>query len=545
MKWLQLLVLLLLAGNVGAAVLSNGEISCTINEDGIQSIAIEGRVVTTRPSAGFPTHQGFYANAGLPPEAGSVAVGPLLRSVVTGTADAVTVSDVHSNMTVQYVYSLSGSDIDMEAVLKNNDARPFSNIMIALPTFVFGAKATGNVKSWDSSYLSANGQKAFHPGIWCPLAVSYARNENYGVALHCKSHFNKPSLFVSYMYSVGPGVPPNVADMILYLQDCVQPGGQLVVDVTIHLSVKTDLQSLLSSYVRDFQAFTGPMQYLPDDRPWLQFASIDGHRVTPHNPLGYNGDDRRFDLPGGIIRYEDLVWPSVGVTQGTLFWQPQGYNPRGCQYRPDFNVWPDSVSANLPTLIAWYKANGMKFGLCARPAEIVTPAGPNSDQTCQLDGENASQMAMLTARFDAVTKLGVNAFYLDSFGVDLNSYHIMKQLRAHLGNAVPTYSEFTSDLMLPYCGVYTELNSGGPAGEGPNGGTLWYDRDTLTAFRMLYPHSAIMTKMREGKGGQPIASTIQLANWKMTPMVQDSQSRQYRVYFQELIANHMSGNVWK
>ena len=65
-----------------------------------------------------------------------------------------------------------------------------------------------------------------------------------------------------------------------------------------------------------------------------------------------------------------MVWPSVGVTQGTLFWQPQGYNPRGCEYRADFDVWPDAVSANLPTLIAWYKANGLRFGICAAFREV-------------------------------------------------------------------------------------------------------------------------------------------------------------------------------
>ena len=73
-----------------------------------------------------------------------------------------------------------------------------------------------------------------------------------------------------------------------------------------------------------------------------------------------------------------------------------------------------------------------------------------------LDGENASQMAILLARYDKVTKLGVNAFYLDDFGLDVNCYHIMKQIRAHLGSAIPTYTEFTSDLLLPYSGVYTK-----------------------------------------------------------------------------------------
>ena len=537
-------ILVLLTTKVGAAVLSNDQVSCTITEDGVQSISLAGKVVTAQPSAGFPAHQGFYASGSLPPAAGTAAVGPVVRSVLTSATGRVIVTDLCSNMSIAYTYSLSGSDIEMEAVLKNNDPRPFSNIMIALPTFAFGAQVSGNMKSWESSYLAANGRTAMHPSTWCPLAVSYARDENYGLALHCKSHFDKPSLFNALRFSGKIGVLPAVADMTLYIQDSVPPGDQLAVEVTIHLTTKTDLASVLSSYVRDFRSFAGAMRYQPDDRPWLQFTSFDASWVTPQNPLGFNGDSRRFDQPGGIRKFEDMVWPSVGVTQGTIFWQPQGFNPRGCQYRPDFDVWPDSVAANLPNLIAWYRANGLKFGLCARPADRVIPAGPDADKTCPLDGNDSRQMAALLGRFDAVTKLGVNAFYLDSFGLDINSYRIMKQLRAHLRSAVPTYSEFTSDLMLPFSGVYTELNPAGAAGGGPDGGTKWYDPDTLTAFRLLYPHSAILTtKFAEAPGRFPI-STAQFAAWKLTPMVEDFQARQYSGYFRELIARHMSRYLW-
>jgi hypothetical protein len=532
---------LFLTTNLGAAVLSNDQISCTITEDGIQSISLAGREVTAQHALQYRVHQGFYNNLGIPPAPGTVAVGPVLHSVLTSTPASVTISDTCSNMTMTYTYSLDDTDIQMEAVLKNSDPLPFSKIMIELPAFVFGPDVSGNLTSWDSSYLAANWEKTLHPSTWVPLAVSYARDGNYGLALHCKSHFGKRSLFNAYQFSGHSGIPPTVAAITLYIGDYVPPGGRLVVDVTIHLTAKTDLASVLSSYVRDFQNFAPAMQYLPDDRPWIYFASIDASYVTAQNPLGYNGNSRRFDLPGGIQAFEDMVWPSVGVTQGTIFWQPQGYNRRGCQYRPDFDVWPDSVSANLPKLIAWYRSNGLKFGLCARPAEIVTPASPTSDQTCELDGDNASQMAMLLARFDAVAKLGVNAFYLDSFGTDINSYHIMKQLRAHLGNAVPTYTEFTSDLMLPYSGVYTELNPGGAGDRG----TRWYNSDTLKIFRLLYPHSGILTTKFAGGSDRIPVSPSQFEAWKLTPMVEDYSAREYTEFFQDLIANHMNGNVWK
>src|SRR5271167_4536944 len=76
-------ILLLLTTNVGAAVLSNDRISCSITANGIQSISFAGRRITTDPSEGFPRHQGFYASSGIPPATGTATVGPVLHTVVT------------------------------------------------------------------------------------------------------------------------------------------------------------------------------------------------------------------------------------------------------------------------------------------------------------------------------------------------------------------------------------------------------------------------------------------------------------------------------
>jgi hypothetical protein len=527
-----------------AAVLSNDRISCTITEDGIQSISVGGKIVTTRPSPGFPTHQGFYSLWNYHPDPHSASIGPVLHSTIASTPAAVTIADQCSNMAITYVYRLDGNDINFDAILKNNDSSPLTNISIALPTFSFGPGVTGNIKSWNSSYFVIYPQATFHPSVGSPLAVSFARDGNYGVALYCKSHFDKPTLFNAFQTAKGPGSVPPVADLTLYVQESVQPGAQLVVDVTIRVTTDIDLPTLLASYLRDFRAFAGPMRYRPDDRPWLQFAGIDSSFVTRQNPLGYQGDGRRLDLPSGIQRFEDMVWPSVGVTAGTIFWQPQGWNRRGCQYRPDFDVWPAAVSKTLPSLIKWYQSNGLKFGLCARPEEIVTPAGPDTDKTIRLDADNAAEMATLLGRFDTVTKLGVNAFYLDSFGTDINSYHIMKRIRAHLGKDIPTFSEDTSDLMLPYSGVYTELNLPAHGSSVRDGSVHWYDADTMAVFRLLYPHSTIITKGIDYGSGIPVPPA-RLARWKLTPLLSDFQARQYRGYLQDLITNYMTGNLWK
>jgi|GEM_PF-5258828 len=497
---------------------------------------------TTTPSQ----MQGVYDNPGYPPDAGTLRVSPTRSSQITRDGSKIKVIHEHDSLTAAYEYSLAGNDIHIAITLDNLDAAlPLTNIAIKLPAFQFKDDVNGNLKSWDLSYPLANPQNAFHPGTSSPLAVAYARDSTYGVAMYCPSHFDKPTLFNAAHPPKTDGFPPTVADATLFVKDIVPPGGSLKIDLTIRVTPQTDLPSLLASYIKDFETFAGPMRYDPDDRPWLSFSSFDKSHITPDNPLGYNGPDRRFDLPGGITRFERMVSPAVSVTQGTIFWEPQGYDPRGNLYRPDFDVWPESVRANLPTLINWYHQHKLKFGLLARPIDVVTPDSAGGEKLTRLNWRDPSQVAALLARFDHVISLGVNAFYFDSMGTDLDSWQTMRLIRAHLGPSIPTYSEMTNDLMLPYSGVYCQFPTGAKSNLAFTGNTLWYDAATLQIFRLLYPHSGILVTRLPGGGIHPRVKIEQLAAWHLTPMVEDSDSGAIVPYFRDLIDLHMSGGLWK
>jgi hypothetical protein len=532
-----------------ALTLANGHLICTIDTGGIESIALDGHVVTSPRSPRFMSlapRQGLWADQGFPSPAGSLTISDVRSSVITGDGNSVTLVNHHDHLTAAYQYRLDGNDINFSIAIANHDAAlPLSRMIIVLPTFAFGPDVNGNLKSWDDSYLAANIANAFHPGTWSPLAASYARDGHWGLSLHCKSHFDKLTLFNAYLPSPKNGLPPRLADVCLYICDTVPPQSTRTIDVTMRLTTQTDLPTLLASYMRDFRAFAGPMRYTPDDRPWLQFTSFNKVWVRPDNPRGYADADHRLDTPWGIARYEWRMTPSIDNTQGTIFWQPQGYNPRGGEYRPDFDIWPPPVQANLPRLIGWYQSHGLRFGLCARPAVTILPAGPTSDRLVPVNPGDPSQMADLMSRFDHVTAMGVSAFYLDSFGVDLNSYRIMQRIRQHLGSSIPTYSEMTSDLMLPYSGVYTELNPHGEDGGPPDGSTRWYGFQTLAIFHLLYPHCGIIAKNIDNRLDHPMVTTDQLAAWRLTPMIQDKLCATHAAYFRHLIAEQMPSKTWK
>jgi hypothetical protein len=154
-------------------------------------------------------------------------------------------------------------------------------------------------------------------------------------------------------------------------------------------------------------------------------------------------------------------------------------------------------------------------------------------------------MSALLARFNAVQKLGVRAYYFDDIGTDLTSYRIIRQIRDHLGPNIPTYSEFTSDLLLRYSGVYTQLNAHSAGGGPPDGGTIWYSPDTLAIFRLLYPHSAIIAADITTPTGTPFVTPRQLARWKLTPIVEDNEARAFRPFFTDLTQNYQQNNLWK
>jgi hypothetical protein len=521
------------------ATLKNDVLSVTIGANGVERIGLIGQKTVTVPRSAGCYREGLIVGRLLP------------VSSISESAGNVTVTDRFADKTAKYVWSLDGNDLNESIEIQNQSAAPFGEpILIGLPTFSFAADAAGLLPTWDADYVTSH--DAYHPSDWIPLAAQYAYDSTWGLCLHSREYITGQTIFTcsdpSQLHI------PRVADVVLYVKDTVPPKGSLRFTVTMRLTPQTktvNLSSLLASYLRDYHAIAGPLQYDPDDRPLLEFAGIDSSYVTAVNPFGYNGPQRRLDLNGGTRLFERMVSRANSVTDGTIFWQPQGINPRGVEYRPDFDVWPgpvplpngetSDVQANLPNLIQWYLSHHLRFGLCARPADVIVPLNSKADYTIQLDAGDTRRMAELLARFDATAKRGVNLYYLDSFGFDLNSVRIMRQIRARLGRKIPTFSEMTCDLMLPFSGLYTQPEFQHPS----SGNTVWYSAEMLRIFRLLQPRSSIVMSHITNNAGSPLYTPDQMGQAKLTPMVEDFLAPRYVQYFRTVMDKYQVNGQWK
>ncbi|HUB27406.1 MAG TPA: hypothetical protein VL992_18415 [Tepidisphaeraceae bacterium] len=548
-RW-SLGALLCLAASSFAATISDDALRVAIEQGGVQRIVLNGSLAVTAPPSPGKWRQGLYQIAAYPPAAGSLALSPLRSRSISQSSGVVTVTDHFDQLSAAYDWSLHGNDLNERITIQNFSDRPYGDpIMIALPSFSFSGKVGGNLCDWTADYVAFN--QSFHPSVWMPLAAQYAYDATWGLCMYSPSRIARPTLFTKTVTRVGSG---EASAVTFYAKESVPPKQTDRIDITIRItpqSADVDLSNLLASYIRDYQAAAGPLRYVPDDRPLVQFVSFDTGHVTPTDPLGYNGANRRLDQIEGVWGFERMVAPSESVTAGTIFWQPQGVNPRGVQYRPDFDIWPglialpdgqvSDVQANLPRLIRWYHQHHLRFGLCARPEDYIVAASAKTDKTEHLDVANAPEMARLLARFDHMNQFGVDLYYLDSFGADLNSVAMMKQIRTRLGPNVPTYSEMTSDLMLPYSGVYSQTTDPPRA----DGSTTWYSPETFRIFRLLQPHCSILLTGINNSSGGPIYTVSQLGHWKMTPMVEDFLVRRYVLYFRDLQRDYMVNGQWK
>jgi hypothetical protein len=245
-----------------------------------------------------------------------------------------------------------------------------------------------------------------------------------------------------------------------YVPALVPPGGARTYQMRLRVSTNTDWHHLLDPYKVHFLATWGPQRYKADHRPTVQFASADKFHVKPDNPFGFNGANRRFDLPEGAKAFCDWVIPGMKAAgcHGIIFWALQGYEPRGAIYRPDFDVFPPPIEANLPVLNQRFTEAALRWGVCARPGEIAYRADWTTDTTVRINPDDPAHIEMTAKRFKKMTDAGCKVFYLDTFGASLEDVNAMRQYRERLGPDIQTFVEHQCDAVMPYSGAYTEVN---------------------------------------------------------------------------------------
>jgi hypothetical protein len=550
-SWWKAIAALLIGVNSAAhaATLTDSALTATFGADGIESIVLaRGSPCTTHPTPNTPP-QGYDAPT------------PLTSSAVDASPDQITISRTYNLISERETWTLEGNDLLASVTITNGSATPLpAPIELQLPSFSLGPGVDGNLPDWNAAYIVAGN---YHPSVWVPLAAQWFHDRNYGVCFYSKSNLASGTVFSADANPYGGGTPLTKltrADVVFYLNQSVPPGGTISFTITLRIvptpASGVSLPSLLARYIADYQA-AYPIQYSGiDERPQISFSDI-GARPTLNNPYGYNFPWYRLDLlggpDGGQNRFEALIAPLSGLAAGVVHWQPQGLNPRGVAYRPDFtDHWPgptrqpdgqiSNAARNLPILFRWEIAHRLTPGLCARLDCYVNPPTGPKDTTSPLLVDNAAEMAKTIARFRAAQKLGMRSYYLDSFGTDTNSAEIMQKVRAAIGPHVATWSEYTSDVMLACSGLYAEPTNP----PDPDGATKWYTAEEMQVFRLLQPTSNVLLNKLD-VNGRPAYGVQQLGTWKYTPLVPAARARFYILYFRALESDYMNPTTheWK
>lgn len=404
-----------------------------------------------------------------------------------------TLSMVHQypELTVSFNVVVLVEDIQINVrVVNNSKSKRLNFLGVRLPIINFSRNATGNVNSWHWTYLRDNGPDLMHPSYRNPTSGVFAHDDRIGVGLSTSSHLQKRSVFLANWQA--NDIIPKDSEFLFFCELGLEAGDGKSFDCTMRVSKNRDWKYLLANYANAFKSQFPPQTQAVDVRPWSFFASADTSWVTPSNPFGFDGENRRFDTSEGTGRFiSNYVVPVAGVCQGMMMWAPQGVHPRGAAYRSDFDIFPPPIQANIPRLVAACKAAGLRIGLATRPSQLIWPQTYTGDNVVTLDGRNADQLNALWRRFDAMIQQGYTAFYLDSFGRDYNDFLIARFLRGKFGPGIPTYSEYITDVMMPYTGMYGELLDA-------EGNLRWMSSQTMQILRWLSPQLPMMVKDMTG-----------------------------------------------
>jgi len=521
-------------------LLQNSNLQVSITAAGLNAVMLPGGQQVLLPTSGLAL---YNAPTGFDPKTNPFGyaisdppIGTLKSSSVAGNPSQAQVSHQYPNLSATYLYTLNGSNIEVDIQITNSGPE-FHGLTFAGPTAVFSSTTPkGNLHTWAADYLFNNCPAFYHPSVETPLQLAYAYDANYAVAIHSKSHALVPGMFNATPGQLisGQGTFP-----IMLFIDCVVPANSTYpVSLTIRVTPQTDIPTIAASYVSDYQVINGPQRYAPNDLPVIQCAPLSGSPPTPDNPFGYS-PARRLDVAADIPAFLAMFAPMANLAQSVIFWQGQGLTD--CEYSPNFDIFPPTVAANVPAIISGLKALDIGYGMLARPSSIVEQATFTTDEIVELDGDDANQVAALLQRFANVKTMGATSFYFDSFGNDLNSYKIMKQIWAALGPSVQTWSEYMTDILLPYSGQYCQLTDN-------SGGTTWYGPETMQIFRMLQPKSgvvALWSAAVDSTTNMPPLTSDWYGQHKLTPMVNDWLCAQWKLLVASLVGTYMVDGAWK
>lgn len=433
-----------------------------------------------------------------------IRFGPIAdRSMRVVADDHVRVEHVYEHAAVRYDYLFDGEDVSIRARVSNRSARHAIEAMgFEGLRFDWASPPRGimPVMHAASAIRQEHGVGAMHPGNLTRLGGTWAAGAGFGVGTSPAGPTLEQTLT---MWDYTDWTPPQLAAeqgrptrgqlpsrrLEFFARGQVPPLGARTFSFTLRVSTDTDWKHLLQPYKDWFRATLGPVRYKPTHRPWVMVSADKSPQfITPDNPYGYHDGHRRLDTTVGARQFCRTIPPLIREVhgQGALIWGQQGSEPRGAEYRPDFDVLPPPTRRNWPVLQRCMSEGGYRLGVTARPGAMAVRESWKKDRLVDTVPTEPTHVQDLVKRFENMIELGCTAFYLDSFGNRYEHVLMMRQLREHLPDHVQTFAEMHCDAMMPYSGFYLHITYDGE-GEADLSGLeiMWLGKGLWPVFRWL------------------------------------------------------------
>jgi len=466
----------------------------TVTADGLTAITLAGRTVA---KGNWHAVNADWINKA----PGKVNIGKILdKSMTVLDNHSVLVRQRYPDAEVTFRYTFAGEDVTIKAKVENTHPTEsiqvigFQGLQLSWQT-----PPQGMLPCMHGSWLVAHPGQFFHPSMDNKIGGTYGADATLGVGA---SPLNATLLPTITMWDYADWTPVNAnknsrefcprRNLQYFVAQTIEPESARTFGFQIRVSANTDWRHLLQPYKEYFTTLLGPVRYQADPRPIIQMcANKSVQYITPQNPYGYHDGWMRLDQKEGVQQFCDQLIPLLKSVngQGVIIWGQQGSEPRGAEYRPDFDVLPPETEANWVTLQARFHDAGLKLGVATRPDSMPIRLDWKSDGLVNLNPDDPGQMEMLWARFKHMIDKGCTLFYMDCFGMRIEDVKIARFLREKMGPNILTFSEMSCDAILPYTGLYLEVGFHGDDVKDPEnaGNIAWLSAQQWEIMRWLVP----------------------------------------------------------
>ncbi len=308
-----------------------------------------------------------------------------------------------AGVTLTFAHELQGPDLTLRVTVENDSIDSFQlHDWLAL-NFDFHSP-TQHVRRMSSYYPAAN--------VYSPVTAAWGAKA--AVGFNWVEHQSRP-VEIRFHPQAGGDDAPRWHSKIWLKNSPVEPGGRTHYTLVLRLDdTPGNWRHLLTPYQQWFRSYFGPVQYALDFRMKAASFASNLDLAKPDNPRGFRyGLDRMGWQPYLDARLKHLPACNVGEV---IIWGVTGADPRGVNYRPEFNVLPPAVLRTMPLLADFCQRGKMRFGFFARPNTIAYQRSAEEDGDVEWNPLDGQHEKMADERFKELFAAGARAFYLDTYG---------------------------------------------------------------------------------------------------------------------------------